>query len=768
MSPLISPVPDADNSAPIPAGLDEALRLATAAGWAVFPVRPDGATYSNAAVAASLGVPVPPKGQGGHHFARSDEESIRAMWTAFPAAEIGIATGAASGIYVLDIDEKNGKSGSTSITEKGWQVPPTFWLNTKSGGQHHFFVIPRDGMQRFISNGDLGPGIDRKGDGGWVRWYGSAFGGSGSIPMIAPPAWMVTSEGRGGQGGRMPLGSEPGPNWATVQEALCSISSANLDERDDWRNVSMAFRQAAHGLAPDEESFFTYQLWCGGQNRPDEIEKMWRSADGGTNLGWSALKRLALKHGTQSDDLRARLEGLPDRPRLPVPAEGQGGVVERLAELDTHSDTANAFALKYVGEFIYNASTEQWLYWCGTHWQELLESEMLGAVRQFCVDGANPKHKKPRNVNYWTGVKKTLETMPEFSRRQEIFNRDNYQLNTPSGTFDLRIGQVFQHQPDHAITRIANAAPGPETGAWRKFVHEIMGGDVASVATLQAMAGASLSGAIEEHWLAFLYGDGRNGKSQFVEAITYALGSYATILPSAMLMTEKHGGNEHPTGLTGLAGARFAMSSEIREGSFFNPQVLKSLSGDEFIQARKMGGNWYEFRRQFKLWIVGNELPQLRTIDAAIRSRLIIVPFSVSFRGRENPDLAATLRADSAGVLNWLVEGHRAWIEAGKRIRLSGTIAAATEAYFGAQSTFDMWFEECARLVVPDVRPQMQKPTGAELYANYRRWKEGRGEVPLSMTRFGAWLTMKPGIEKFTSNGVRYSGVALRTPFDKE
>src|SRR3546814_10582475 len=82
------------------------------------------------------------------------------------------------------------------------------------------------------------------GDGGYVRWYGSAFGYSGSVPMAPPPDWMLTVS-ISGDGTRKPLGSMPAPSFDAALKALSSIDPNELD-RDSWRNVSMVFRSEAH------------------------------------------------------------------------------------------------------------------------------------------------------------------------------------------------------------------------------------------------------------------------------------------------------------------------------------------------------------------------------------------------------------------------------------------------------------------------------------------------------------------------------------------
>ena len=290
----------------IPAGVAEAMRLGEW-GWPVFPLNPGtGKPFANITIAAALGVPEPDKGGGGLHFASADVAAIQAMWMACPDAHIGIATGQRSGVYVLDVDRKAGRDGFAALQALQHAIPPTFWTDTRSGGRHYYFSIPRDGTRRYVSDaGMIASGADRRGDGGYVRWYGSAFGHSGSVPMAPPPDWMLTIS-MGGDGKRKPLGSMPAPSFDAALKALNSIDPNELD-RDSWRNVSMAFRQCATGLAPDSLIHDCWQAFCTQYERNDRAENdtLWRSCDGGTSVGWPCLLRHA------ASNVQAQLLGVP-------------------------------------------------------------------------------------------------------------------------------------------------------------------------------------------------------------------------------------------------------------------------------------------------------------------------------------------------------------------------------------------------------------------------------------------------------------------------
>ncbi|WP_440640387.1 phage/plasmid primase, P4 family [Bradyrhizobium sp. PUT101] len=578
--------------------------------------------------------------------------------------------------------------------------------------------------------------------------------------IIAPPKANSAT-------GRKPLGTDRAPDFQLATIALNSLD-VNCN-RNEWRDISFAFRHAVTGLVDDTAARLVWDGWNTGYSQPNEPganDKQWRSADNGTNFGWSYLRHQAIKSGNLTDNQRAKMTlgpssvSMPHDQPLPSWKQVEQNTFATLILMGTHADMATAFAMKHTRQFLYNASRKQWLQWDGQRWADLQPEAMLGIVRQFCTSLSNPDIKRPRALNFWQGVLTTLTTMPEFLRDQTLFDADNYLLNTPTGTIDLRTGTVNPHNPTDHITNIASVAPTPVSDRWKTFITEITRNDQETAKTLQIMLGAALSGAIEEHWIGFLWGNGRNGKSALIEAITYALGDYAKQVPSEVFASNRH--EQHPTGLTTLMGGRFTFANEVKEGTYFDTSVLKTVSGDQTIEARYMQGNFFSFKRTFKLFLIGNDLPQIRTQDIAIRSRLKIVPFRADFAGKEDRELPMKLRADAGAVLQWLLEGHRAWIESGKRLTVSGEIERTTTAYFNSQSTPEMWLSERATIIDPDIRPNNQLPTSGMLYNNYVIWKRERGEQPISQTKFGTWIALQLGITKVESRLIHYRGIELK------
>lgn len=189
------------NSSPVP-NLDRALTLARNA-FSVFPLRENKRPFDNSSVAAALGIAAPSDGQGGVKLATREEASIIRLWTAFPGAMIGVATGIVSGgLIVLDIDQKDGKDGLATLTAKGLQLPTTAWQQTRSSGLYYLYRGP-SGQHLPTDAGVLGDGLDRRGDGGYIADYG----GFDPAMLLAPaPEWLLAGGSPRSKGERRPLG----------------------------------------------------------------------------------------------------------------------------------------------------------------------------------------------------------------------------------------------------------------------------------------------------------------------------------------------------------------------------------------------------------------------------------------------------------------------------------------------------------------------------------------------------------------------------------
>ncbi|MGH9510184.1 MAG: phage/plasmid primase, P4 family, partial [Terriglobales bacterium] len=324
------------------------------------------------------------------------------------------------------------------------------------------------------------------------------------------------------------------------------------------------------------------------------------------------------------------------------------------------------------------------------------------------------------------------------------------------GTVDLRKGAVHGHDRRQYLTKLAAAGPGGDCPLWLRFLDRVTDGDAELKAFLQRVVGYCLTGITCEHALFFMYGTGANGKSVFLYTVAGLMADYAKTAPASAFTSSS--GEQHPTDLAGLRGARFVTAIETEDGRWWAEAKIKALTGGDRITARFMRQDFFEYVPQFKLVVAGNHKPGLRNVDEAIRRRLHLIPFTVTIPESErDKDLPEKLKAEWPGIMAWAIEGCLAWQHAG--LNPPAVVRQATEEYLATEDALGRWMEE--RCVLG---PRFAGAAGA-LFADWTAWCEATGEKPGSQKMFAEKLQTRPGIEKVRLGHARtrgFGGIALR------
>jgi Bifunctional DNA primase/polymerase, N-terminal len=171
----------------VPSELDAALEYARN-GTPVFPCNP---------------LDKKPLTAHGFKDATTDENQIRAWWAQWPNAMIGAPTGPASGIWVVDLDldpikKLDGKATFQQLLAQRGPIPDMLKTITPRGGEHLIFSWDANVDIR-NSTSKIGPGVDVRGNGGYVCLppSKSATGGeyrwAPNCPSQAAPApaWLI-------------------------------------------------------------------------------------------------------------------------------------------------------------------------------------------------------------------------------------------------------------------------------------------------------------------------------------------------------------------------------------------------------------------------------------------------------------------------------------------------------------------------------------------------------------------------------------------------
>lgn len=428
------------------------------------------------------------------------------------------------------------------------------------------------------------------------------------------------------------------------------------------------------------------------------------------------------------------------------------------AELTEHG-VALIFAARFQDRLRYCHTAGAWYIWTDTHWQQNKTKLAFDWARRLVASLNRQKDFKTRAVtgkaSFSGAVEKMAQADETLAVTAAIWDSDPSLLCTPGGVVDLRTGDLRPPRRDDYMTRIT-AVPPAETidcPRWLQFMREVTGGDDDTARFLQHWFGYTLTGDTREEALLFVHGPGGNGKSKLLSTVQGILGSYCRT--AAMdTFTASPTGDRHPTDLAMLVGARMVCASETEEGRPWAEVRIKQMTGNDVVAARFMRRDFFEYRPQFKLTIIGNYKPTLRNVDDSARRRFNIVPF----RFKPNPkdlQLEAKLRREWPGILRWMIEGCLEWQQHG--LVRPALVQLETQEYFATQDYFGRWLTECC------IRDPALSSKPSMLLSSFQQWCQANGEEATDNRRLRGMIERTEGLRYVTVKGSQLvRGVGLK------
>lgn len=648
-------------------------------------------------------------------------DAVNKWWDEYPTANIGIATGKESGIVVIDVDVKNGAKGRESLALLPG-LPPTLTVSTPSGGWHLYYLAPPEGLR---SRAGVLPGIDIRGDGGYVVAPGSVIDGKtyehidAEAPVAALPESILATLSRTN-------GARPSP--------APSVDGVIPDGMRDSTLASLAGSMRRRGMGY-EEMVAALQVVNSRRCKPP--------------LPADAVEKVAASVARYPTGATAPSSGSAGS----EPSDSAPSVAGGVPLLFTDDALASEFTDEHVDDWRYVAVWGHWYHWDGARWRKETTLKAFDLARRICRRTAAAS-KQPRIASAATvaAVERLAKADRGHSATIEQWDANHWLLNTPGGVVDLKTGELRPHDRADYMTKVAAATPRGDAPIWRNFLTKVTDGDVEMQKYLARVAGYSLTGNIAEHALFFFYGTGANGKSVFLNALANASGDYATNAPMDTFMESRN--DRHPTDLAGLMGARLVTAIEVESGRRWAEAKIKSLTGGDNITARFMRQDFFTYAPQFKLLIAGNHRPSIQDVDDAIRRRLHLIPFTVTIPEKErDKTLAERLLAERDGILRWALEGCLEWQRIG--LKPPASVVDATAEYLESEDALGRWIEEAC-----EKRPNATTPT-SELFASWKMWSERRSEFTGTMRKFSEDFA-KRGFERWKSGSQKgFKGIAL-------
>lgn len=367
---------------------------------------------------------------------------------------------------------------------------------------------------------------------------------------------------------------------------------------------------------------------------------------------------------------------------------------------------------------------------------------------------------KRRDSKYITAALKEAHPMVEIDQRQ--LDADEFLLNTPSATYDLRIGlpSAHEHTPADFITKQTTVNPSDEgMDIWQDALETFFCGDNELINYVQEIAGLSAIGKVCVEGLIIAYGEGRNGKSTFWNTLSRVLGTYSGNM-SADTLTVGCKRNVKPE-LAEAKGKRIIIAAELEEGMRLNTSNVKQLCSTDEIYAEKKYKDPFSFVPSHTLVLYTNHLPKVGAIDAGRWRRLIVIPFNAKIEGSSDIKNYADYLFNKAGgaILKWIMTGATRVIEKDYHIVKPAVVDAAIQKYKDNNNWLSQFLDECC-----EVGSGLIAKSG-EVYNAYRSYCMQVGDYIRSTTDFYTALECA-GFERKRNKSARLIlGLQLKSDF---
>lgn len=692
--------------------LDAALRYA-GRGWPVFPVwevvaNGEGGWRCACSEGDACGRPGKhPRVRDGLNEATTNPTTIQNWWTRWPDASIGVATGRASNLLVVDADAADGKPGVvnlTALSAKHGGLPATATVNTGGGGIHIYLRYD----ERLKTGANvIAEAIDVRSDGGYAilppsqhksgrryEWRNPEI-----ADLITLPDWLLEKPKRKSEAPKAKRKSSK----LSLEQVEAMLGHVDHNDRDAWLNAGIILGRE-FGCSPD--AWHAYETWASRSPKFDE--------DRAGNL---ARMKEAFYERSQEEP---RAGGKPLSIGTLIDLAKKGGWEP---EVDL-SDSDHYRLAEAVIAAIERATGERPVYTLGAIycynegiWRaRKLDAVAMDVARIF----AGGKYCKRRSD--FSSVAAVAASLCE---DEKFFESAAVGIAAPGGFWFVTDEGEIRCEPltaDHRQRMRVKADPDPKAQPVRllKMLREAFAGrdPERQIHLMQQLAGLAITRALWRHMIAvLLLGASKSGKSTFLALLS-------SVFPRDLVGATSPQRWDDEYYCAALAGMALNIVGELDPKKPIPGGEFKNTVGRDIRQGRHPTHRPFTFVCEAAHFFNANQTPPVTDHSDAFFNRWRIVHFANTVPAEHRVrDLDKLLIAEETGAfLWWALEGAADVARAGQIAATDVHKELLLEWRVGNNSAlkFITDREECERSADAF-------STGQALYERYRVWSQANG-----------------------------------------
>jgi P4 family phage/plasmid primase-like protien len=371
-------------------------------------------------------------------------------------------------------------------------------------------------------------------------------------------------------------------------------------------------------------------------------------------------------------------------------------------EIQGNTAGATVLEMALADRVIYNQAEKKAYYFDGNRWKQMhdcfgLIYTVLYRVAKILYNNEEPckeandllyKCVSCLNSTMWkTMTWKEVCSKPQILRpfvlwdspkiRETITTQDGV-IDFTSGQIEIRTGYREEYRKDcfeYTSEEIINAKQ-PEI--FTNFFNDLFL-DKSTRETAKYCVSMCITGNSGKRLFQMWEGSGSNGKSTLLETIKHVLGDNKTYSFDSELLLEGTKNERNKPELAQFQGKYFCYAVEAQKGAKLSQNLVKKLSGNDTITARRMYESPISFEATWQLIYAVNDLPAINGDDHAFLSRLVTIPFNTIFykdeekkkdavkrgvkekflkKANDTDKFKTSLYSERAGIIKWMIDNY--------------------------------------------------------------------------------------------------------------